>query len=251
MSPSNHTTKTNVRRLLMAGFEALEVVNVGLFLVNESSQPLLANRTAEQIIAFHDGLELDGNGSLCTGKNRSPLFPAHSIREPQVPPQTRDLVFAVERPSGKRPLTVLIRPVRNNSSNAGKSTPIAFVFILDPEFSSHAAETGLRQLYGLTAAETRLACFLMEGNNVNDCCRHLGVRRTTVRMHLRNLFVKTGVQRQSELVSLLFKSIGLVRALEFDGQCKEEAAGNWNIGPELSLSSTRVLEELVTSMKLA
>ena len=250
MTPSNHITRANVRRLLMAGFEALEVVNVGLLLVNESSQPMLANRTAEQILAFHDGLSLDQNGSLCMGKNRDPLFPASSIRDLQVAPQMRNLVFAVERPSGKRPLTVLIHPIRSNAPKAANVSPVAFVFVLDPELCSRGAETGLRQLYGLTTAETRLACLLMEGNNIEDCCLHLGVRRTTIRMHLRNLFVKTGVQRQSELVSLLFKSVGLVRSLDIDEKRGEEAAWKWNMVPELSLSATRVLEDLVTSMKL-
>jgi len=247
MTPSNKRSRTNVRQLLMAGFEALEVVNVGLLLVNESSQPMLANRTAEQILAMRDGLEFDGNGSLCIGKNRRPLFPGHSI----LGLQARDLVFAVERPSGKRPLTVLLRPVRNNAPKAEDGSPDAFVFILDPEFSNRAAEAGLRQLYELTASETRLACLLMEGNTIDDCCLHLGVRRTTVRMHLRNLFVKTGVQRQSELVSLLFKSVGLVRSVGIGNQCGQEASWEGTTGPELSLSATRVLEDLVTSMKLA
>src|SRR5262245_907865 len=113
MIASNRSIRTNVRQLLMAAFEALEVVNVGLLLVNESGQPLLGNRTAEQILQVHDGLELDRSGALCMGKNRTPLLRLHPIPELRNSPQARDLVFAVERPSGKRPFTILIRSIRN------------------------------------------------------------------------------------------------------------------------------------------
>ena len=59
--------------------------------------------------------------------------------------------------------------------------------------------------------EASLANLLMEGKTVNECCDLLGIRRSTARTHLQHLFEKVGVQRQSELVSVLLKSIGLVR----------------------------------------
>jgi DNA-binding CsgD family transcriptional regulator len=86
------------------------------------------------------------------------------------------------------------------------------VFILDPEVPIGTAETELRQLYGLTSTEACLASLLMEGKTLDDCCRILDIRRSTARTHLQHLFEKVGVQRQSELVSLLLKSIGLVRS---------------------------------------
>jgi len=66
-------------------------------------------------------------------------------------------------------------------------------------------------LYGLTSTEACLANLLMEGKTLDECCQSLGIRRSTARTHLQHLFEKVGVQRQSELVSLLLKSIGLVR----------------------------------------
>lgn len=74
------------------------------------------------------------------------------------------------------------------------------------------AEVELRQLYGLTSTEACLANLLMEGKTLDECCRLLDIRRSTARTHLQHLFEKIGVQRQSELVSLLLKSVGMVRA---------------------------------------
>jgi DNA-binding CsgD family transcriptional regulator len=123
-----------------------------------------------------------------------------------------DAVIAVHRPSGKRPLTLLVRSVKRAprvlENNAG---PSALVFILDPQLPVEAADAELRQLYGLTSTEARMANLLMEGKTLDECCDQLGIRRSTGRTHLQHLFEKVGVQRQSELVSLLLKSIGLVR----------------------------------------
>src|SRR5207302_4654814 len=57
---------------------------------------------------------------------------------------------------------------------------------------------------------TRLANLLMQGTSLEYCCAELGIRRPTACSHLRQLFKKTHVQRQSQLVSLLLKSIGLM-----------------------------------------
>jgi DNA-binding CsgD family transcriptional regulator len=81
--------------------------------------------------------------------------------------------------------------------------------IVDSGIPANTVEEELRQLYRLTPMETRLAMGLVEGNSLDHCCHELGIRRSTGRMHVRNLFVKTGVRRQAELVSLLLRSIGL------------------------------------------
>jgi DNA-binding CsgD family transcriptional regulator len=88
--------------------------------------------------------------------------------------------------------------------------PATLLFILDPEIPVETVEAELRQLYGLTATEASLANQLMEGKALDDCCKILNIRRSTARTHLQHLFEKVGVQRQSELVALLLKSIGLV-----------------------------------------
>jgi len=53
---------------------------------------------------------------------------------------------------------------------------------------------------------------LMEGRTLDECCQQLAIRRSTGRTHVQHLFEKVGVQRQSELVSVLWKSIGLIRS---------------------------------------
>lgn len=57
--------------------------------------------------------------------------------------------------------------------------------------------------FGFTTAETRLVSALYEGCSVPDAACRLGVAPTTARSHLQNIFAKTGVRRQGDLLTLL------------------------------------------------
>jgi DNA-binding CsgD family transcriptional regulator len=198
--------------LLMAGLEALDLVNVALAVTNAEGNLLFANHTAEHVFECRDGLELTARKTIRTSRRSGHALEdlirqaGRSARE-----GAADSILAIPRSSGKRPLTLLIRSVDIGSGNRDALAPAVLVFILDPEVPIGTAETELRQLYGLTSTEACLASLLMEGKTLDDCCRLLDIRRSTARTHLQHLFEKVGVQRQSELVSLLLKSIGLVR----------------------------------------
>jgi len=202
-------------RLLMAGFEALDLLNIGLVVTTASGMLLLANRAATRLLERRDGLELSPEGVLRAMKGCGPglseLIRLASRSRLSGAPGGKEAVVAVSRPSKRRAWTLLVRPVIHPPTSNEASAPATLVFIMDPELPVEAAETELRQLYGLTSTEARLANLLMEGKTLNQCCDQLGFRRSTGRTHLQHLFEKVGVQRQSELVALLLRSIGVVR----------------------------------------
>ena len=201
-------------QLLMAGLEALNLLNVGLAVTTGSGQLLMMNKNFEQILAAHDGLELTSAGVLQIQEGSSSLFEGLMQRaQANATGKAKGAAaIAVARPSGKRPLTVYIRSTKSATASHNPTAPSALVFVMDPELSVEAAETELRQLYGLTQTEARMANLLMEGRTLDSCCQQLAIRRSTGRTHVQHLFEKVGVQRQSELVSVLWKSIGLIRS---------------------------------------
>jgi DNA-binding CsgD family transcriptional regulator len=199
---------SGVRNLLAAGFEALDLLGIGLVVCGADGQLLVMNQTAERIVKANDGLEVDSDGRLRTTQECDPPFGA-LLQRVAVAKGEGEVALSVRRSSAKRPLTLLLRSSSGYPQAASSVLPAALVLILDSALPANTVEAELRQLYGLTQTETRLAKLLMEGLTLDDCCAALGIRRTTGRMHLRNLFAKIGVRRQSELVSLLMKSIGL------------------------------------------
>lgn len=202
--------------LVSAGLEALDLLDIGVGVTDGSCHLLFANQTARQILATRDGLDISPQGVLgtlkkCCSPPLSALIQQAALATHGGMSPMRDTALAVQRPSGKRPLTLLVRALKRTESLSGATGPAALVFMLDPELPVQATEAGLRQIYGLTSSEARLAQLLMSGKTLEDCCSHLKVRRSTARMHLGNLFDKTGARRQGQLVSLLLKSVGVVR----------------------------------------
>jgi DNA-binding CsgD family transcriptional regulator len=206
--------QNSVSDLLTAGFGALDLLNIGVVVCGSSGEMLVANDTAQEILRARDGLELDAQGVLCatcqSGASLAGVIQqvARTARN-GVDNNNVDSAFTVRRPSRKRALTLFVRAVNSNAEPPADHEAAALVMILDAALPVEATELELRQLYGFTSTEAQLANLLMEGMALEDCGDELGIRRTTVRMHLRNIFAKTGARRQVELVALLLKSIGL------------------------------------------
>jgi len=66
----------------------------------------------------------------------------------------------------------------------------------------------MRQLYGLTPTEARLADLLMEGLEVREIAERAGTTLETARVHLKRVLSKTGARRQMELVRLMLSLPG-------------------------------------------
>lgn len=67
--------------------------------------------------------------------------------------------------------------------------------------ASHIARCSAR--LDLTSAQARLALFLAEGGTIGEYAQVMGIKISTVRTHLKSIFAKTGVKRQTELAILL------------------------------------------------
>jgi DNA-binding CsgD family transcriptional regulator len=70
----------------------------------------------------------------------------------------------------------------------------------------------LRELFGLTAAEARLASRLAAGDCLETVADELGVAYETARNQLKAIFAKTETHRQAELVALLARLLAGIAA---------------------------------------
>ena len=64
----------------------------------------------------------------------------------------------------------------------------------------------LRNSYGLTSAEARLALRLLVGQSLRKAAGALGITYETARSRLKSIFRTTGTHRQGELVTLLARA---------------------------------------------
>ncbi|HEX6013315.1 MAG TPA: helix-turn-helix transcriptional regulator [Geminicoccaceae bacterium] len=77
------------------------------------------------------------------------------------------------------------------------------MLVADPEAAAPAPGAPLRELYGLTGAEARVAAALLDHERLANVAAALRVSLATVRTLLQRAFEKTDTHRQADLVRLM------------------------------------------------
>jgi DNA-binding CsgD family transcriptional regulator/PAS domain-containing protein len=188
-----------------AAATALRGVPLGVALIRADGGVLFANAAANAVINNGDILSLS-SGALALGQpGRRGRFRelltriAAMVKDGE---QVSPRAIAVPRPSRQRPVSLLIWPLPD-ASEVGPDEPVAVVFIGDPEYRGEIDPMRLCDLYGLSRAEARVAALLAQGHRLDETAQILGVAYETVRKHLKQIFSKTGTDRQAELVRML------------------------------------------------
>jgi DNA-binding CsgD family transcriptional regulator len=190
---------------LSAATGALDRFSTGIVAVGSDGRLILTNRAADAILKRGDGLisrdGLQASSRQETAKLRNAIA-AVGMHSGILRPET---VVKVSRPSGLKPFEVLVCPLPSHSSLTNERA-VAALFITDPEKGASLDSRALRQLFGLTPAQIRLCAALVEGKSVEEYAHEAGISSSTARTHVKRIYSKTGVRRQSELVRLLLKS---------------------------------------------
>lgn len=197
-------------RQLFAG--TLNRMLLGIISYDEQGNIINTNDEARRILSEKDGVWLTHDAlRLDRVKEERELHRiirrACSGEGQEEAPAMVDAI-AITRPSGRATLGVLVKTVPAGEYSEGKNRPAAVVYLRDPEANSAQPSHELvRRLFGLTRMEATLALLLTEGLTLDEAAEEMNVRRNTARTHLRSIFCKTGVTRQTMLVRLLLNSV--------------------------------------------
>ena len=110
---------------------------------------------------------------------------------------------------GQPPMAAMamqVDPARTGGAETGQGTARIMVVAANNPAVSEEAIDRVREWFGLTHAEARLAVLLAEGGSLEDHCQLRGVSMNAARFLLKGVFAKTGVSRQAELVHLIANS---------------------------------------------
>ena len=107
----------------------------------------------------------------------------------------------IERP-GRRPLLLDVLPVPNRFD--GVFFFARFIVLLtDLDRQPLPSAALLKQAFGLSPAEARIALELTSGLSLTEAAEKCGITRETAKTHLNSVFYKTGTNRQGALVGLV------------------------------------------------
>lgn len=188
-----------------AGVEAaFDMLPTGLLLLDSKGKIIFMNRTAASTVAQSDGLLVIEKHLRAERSEESDRMTA--MVDSAVSLSTKATMSAggamlVSRRT-RLPLHVVISPVRNTRLRTFQKIA-AVAFVNDPLRSQRPVEAVLRQLYGLTSAECRVALLLSDVHSPRAIAERIGVTENTVRSQIKSIYAKTGVRRQSELIRLL------------------------------------------------
>jgi DNA-binding CsgD family transcriptional regulator/PAS domain-containing protein len=184
----------------------LDGLAAGVFLVDASGRIVHVN--AAGVIMLNAGDVLHGRaGRLSAVDPRAnqalrDAFAAASLGDMALGAQ--GIAHALSSSNDEHYVAHVLPLVSNARRKAAAASAVAALFVRKAALHGIAAPEAIAKAYRLTPTELRVLLAIAEsGGGTRDIARALGIAETTTKFHLRQLFEKTGVKRQAELVKLV------------------------------------------------
>lgn len=205
---------------LLASFDRL---NCGVALLNQEMQVLHLNQAAQGVVQRGDGLSLNAQRRLegCTANTGNPLLSVsswlESVRSMPLSEQPHFLQGAVvarannhggndldhNRRGNKRYDLQCVHLPKTDAWLAQQQDARYVVFITDPKVVNLPDNERLSALYGLTVTQAKATREFARGASYKEVARRLKISEDTVRSHIKEIYRKTRVNRQADLMHLI------------------------------------------------
>lgn len=188
--------------------ELLALLPIPYLLVDHCRRLQFQNLAAERILERADGL-ISRNGYLVASsrKNNQELNDAiTAITDGHAELRNGGENLLISRGQNCLPLICLLFPVGGRlGADENQSGRLVTILIKDPHGKRLDPLKGFVSTFQLTRAEARLVAILKDGHGLFEAADLLGVTKNTARTHMRHIYSKVGMNRQTDLVSLLEK----------------------------------------------
>ncbi|MCY4572202.1 MAG: LuxR C-terminal-related transcriptional regulator [Gemmatimonadetes bacterium] len=179
----------------------LENQRWGIIQLDRRGRILEANDRARDVLLERDGLR-DLGGVLAAGNHEEDVELQHLLMR-ALPPhgvQGAGGSMRITRRRGRAPLVLEIHPVRGTGDDELAWQVGALVLVVDPASRTPVDPELVASLLGLTPTESRVAVGLATGRTIPGIADTVGCAEQTVRTHLKRIYRKQGIRKQTELV---------------------------------------------------
>jgi DNA-binding CsgD family transcriptional regulator len=184
--------------------QALAASGIGMIVVAQDAQLLFCNDVAERVLAAGKGLTVSHGRLRASAAAENESLRA-AIAEAAIAGASRGEsaggVFAL--PAGPERVVVLVAPLKAENDLFRFHRPAAILFVSGGQRQSRLKDADIERALGLTPAEARVVCGLLEGLSLDEYARTARVSVATVRTQLKQVFAKTGATSQSALMRLI------------------------------------------------
>lgn len=182
----------------------VEQMALGIVVLDRAGTILNVNAAAERILAQGDGIARRGNRIDISDRVQARRFGA-LLADGAV--MAGPQMIRIPRPNDGADLCLWATSARAPRHVSERGGPAMVLYLSDPGHAPQVASHRLREMLGVTHSEALTAAAIADGSSLSDVAERLGVSRNTVRAHLRAIYSKTGVNRQSLLVRLIHQSL--------------------------------------------
>ncbi|NIF85911.1 LuxR family transcriptional regulator [Comamonas sp. Tr-654] len=183
---------------------------MGVVILDQAGKMIEANPAATTILNLGDGIRVN-NGALeavyANDNRKLQRLIRDALLSPRLERASMTEGMSITRQSGQLNWGVVVQSISADEWTEGKQRPSVAVFLRDTTGKAEPPVKLTQQLFHLTPAETAVATHLSNGMSLEEAAQALGIKPNTARAHLRSIFSKTGVRRQTELVRLFLNSV--------------------------------------------
>ena len=205
-------------RRVMADAEALsaslggllETRQLGIIQLDRCGRILEANDRARDLLLKRDGV-CDRAGVLVAGHREENLELQRLLARalPAFGVQGTGGSLKITRRNAPGPLVLEVHPVRGTGEDHRASQLAALVLVVDPAARPRVDPDLVARVLGLTPAESLVAVALATGQTVAGIAHAEGCAESTVRSHVKRVYRKLGISKQTELVRRILSLEGL------------------------------------------
>lgn len=177
---------------------AFDALGHGLLVVDAECRIRMENLAARAMLATSD--VLSGSGDRLTIKHIEDAMRFQvSVRHVLDTAHRKGSIIVTIRRGDALPLLLAIQALSRGAANKG----LAVVQIIDPAAELTLPLESLSRHYDLTQAECRLIEQLVRGRTLGEAAIAMRLKEQTARTYLKQIFQKTGIHRQVELVRMV------------------------------------------------
>ncbi len=196
-----HRAVADARALGASLAKLLDNRRSGVIQLDRRGRILEANDLARALLARRDGLCDDGR--MLSAGTRAEDAELQGLLERALPAygaQGSGGSMKITRGKAGTPLVLEIHPLRKTGADSRSWEVGALVLIVDPIARPRVDPRLPAMVWGLTPTESRVAVALATGQTAAGVAGELGCAEGTVRTHVKRVYRKLGVRKQTELV---------------------------------------------------